>query len=374
MTKTLIDSLHDVAREQGWDVTAETEHPPLVIEQLDMPHIFDETEHNGVLTFSIRNCDVSLVNALRRIILSEIPVCCIRTENEQVNQCHISVNDTRLHNEILKQRLSSIPIHTTDLTWLPQQYELFLDIVNDTEHTLLVTSEHFQVRKKGTVDQFLTTQQTTNLFPPDPITHDFVEFARLRPSISIERTHPRIALTADFNVATAADNAMFNVASICTYYASPDTERIRTTLSEKQIIWKANGLSATDITFHSNNFMLLDAQRIAIHNQWHVRIQTIGVLTNTHIRRTASHILAAHAHALHSFLPTLQTPHITTPFGFSIGHLLEHALHTLFRHHTTFYNSHPHKSFHLYNAPTLQHTQLAASLLLLYSKGTCGSP
>ena len=67
---------------------------------------------------------MSFANALRRIILSEIPINVIRTETEEVNQCKITTNTGRLHNEIIKQRLSCIPIHLTDLDLLPEKYEL----------------------------------------------------------------------------------------------------------------------------------------------------------------------------------------------------------------------------------------------------------
>jgi hypothetical protein len=39
-----------------------------------------------------KNTNVSVVNALRRIILTDIPACVIQTDSEAVNQCKIEIN------------------------------------------------------------------------------------------------------------------------------------------------------------------------------------------------------------------------------------------------------------------------------------------
>ena len=75
------------------------------------PQISQIEEDGDVYKFTLSDIDVSIANALRRTILSEIPINVIHTETHEENQCTISINTTRLHNEIMKQRLSSIPIH-----------------------------------------------------------------------------------------------------------------------------------------------------------------------------------------------------------------------------------------------------------------------
>jgi DNA-directed RNA polymerase alpha subunit len=79
-------------------------------------------EENGELHFILKDIHVSLANAIRRTILSDIPVIVIRTENSLINQCTILSNTTRFHNEIVKQRLSCIPIITQDLEKFPEKY------------------------------------------------------------------------------------------------------------------------------------------------------------------------------------------------------------------------------------------------------------
>ena len=68
--------------------------------------------NKSTLSFTLSNCYVSFANALRRIILSEIPTIVIRSTPYERNDVTIHINTTRLNNEILKQRLSCIPIHS----------------------------------------------------------------------------------------------------------------------------------------------------------------------------------------------------------------------------------------------------------------------
>ena len=79
------------------------------------PEITNIVEKNEILTFNLSKTNVSFVNALRRTILSDIPIACCITSPYEKNKCNITTNTTRLNNEILKQRLSCIPIYISDL-------------------------------------------------------------------------------------------------------------------------------------------------------------------------------------------------------------------------------------------------------------------
>ena len=62
------------------------------------PTIEKDYEYNGELHFILKDIHVSVANALRRTILTEIPVVSIETETVEVNQCNIITNTTRFHN------------------------------------------------------------------------------------------------------------------------------------------------------------------------------------------------------------------------------------------------------------------------------------
>ena len=70
-----------------------------------------ELNSYDVTTFTISGIDVSLANAIRRVILSRINTIVFKTTPNEVNTAIIKVNTSRFNNEIIKQRLSSIPIH-----------------------------------------------------------------------------------------------------------------------------------------------------------------------------------------------------------------------------------------------------------------------
>ena len=105
-------------------------------------------ERGDVYEFTLKNINVSLANAIRRTILSDVPVVCFYTETHEKNQCNIAVNTTRLHNEILKHRLSCIPVHEKDASLLVDKYVLEVDVNNDTDNMMMVTTEHFKIRNK----------------------------------------------------------------------------------------------------------------------------------------------------------------------------------------------------------------------------------
>ena len=244
-------------------------------------------EENNLLKFTISGLNVSFANALRRIILSEIPINVIRTETEEVNQCKISVNTGRLHNEIVKQRLSCIPIHMSDLELLPNNYQLELTAENNTDSVMYVTTEDFRIRNKKT-NNYLTKEETRNIFPPNRITGTYIDFIRLRSKIGDNIPGEKIELIADFSISNSRTNSMFNVVSICTYSNTPDILKI----SEKWEEYKEKMTDTNeDIEFHRKNFHILDAQRYFVENSFDYIIQTIGIYSNTDIVSKGSNIL-----------------------------------------------------------------------------------
>ena len=100
--------------------------------------IADFKEEEGILTFTIYNTDVSYINAIRRTILSDVPVVCFKTSPYEENKANIQINTSRLNNEIIKQRLSCIPICIKDLDLLPEKYVLEVDMINETDNIVFI--------------------------------------------------------------------------------------------------------------------------------------------------------------------------------------------------------------------------------------------
>ena len=77
---------------------------------------------HDILTFTIRNVGPSIVNALRRTILSDIETVGVVSEPHEKNEVDMIENRTKLNNEFLKHRLSLIPIHIDDIETTPFEH------------------------------------------------------------------------------------------------------------------------------------------------------------------------------------------------------------------------------------------------------------
>jgi len=88
---------------------------PLVNPRVELVSKINDDE----LLFTISGINVSFVNAIRRIILSEIPIVVFKVSPNDKNKCNIISNTCGLNNEIVKHRLSCIPIHIKDIQDFP---------------------------------------------------------------------------------------------------------------------------------------------------------------------------------------------------------------------------------------------------------------
>jgi DNA-directed RNA polymerase II subunit RPB3 len=254
------------------------------------PAISNISEDGDRYQFTISGINLSFANALRRTIISDIPCVTIQTETHETNQCNIEVNTGRLHNEILKHRLSCIPIHTTDLVEFPNKYTLELDAKNETDNIMYVTTEQFRIKNKET-GNYLTESETRKIFPPNAKTNSFIDFARLRPKISDSIPGEELKLTAEFSVNTAKESSMFNVVSICSYGNTPDLTRGAEIWEEQESKLRADGIGKDEIEFQKKNFALLDAQRHFIPDSYDFTIQTIGIYENKELVKKACAVL-----------------------------------------------------------------------------------
>lgn len=264
------------------------------------PKLNNISEEGDVLRFTLHGLNVSLVNAVRRTILSDIPVVVIETDTYETNQCTIHTNTGRLHNEILKQRLSCIPIHTKKLRdddegkALPGNYSLELDIKNEGENMMFVTSGDFRLRNKSE-NKLLTKEEMNSLFPDlfpmHSITRSYIDFARLRPKMGENISGEHLKLSAEFTVSTAKTSSMFNVVSKCAYGNTPDQTKASQVWEDHEKKLRAEGETADDIKFQKENFRLLDAQRQFIPDSFDFVIQTVGIYDNRELIRKACVIL-----------------------------------------------------------------------------------
>jgi len=254
------------------------------------PTISNISEDGSIYKFTLGGLNVSLANAIRRVILSEIPVNAIFTETNVENKCNILINTTRLHNEILKHRLSCIPIHMKELDILPGNYQLEVDEKNETDQIQFVTTEHFKIRNKSN-GNYLTKDEMKRIFPPCEKTNYYIDFARLRPKLGDTIPGEQLKLVAEFSISNAKSNSMYNVVSLCAYGNTLDLTKIETfwdSINERLV---SEGATKYEVEVEKRNYRILDAQRQYIEDSFDFTIETIGIYENKEIVKMACQVL-----------------------------------------------------------------------------------
>ena len=243
-------------------------------------------EVDDVLTFTISDVDVSYANAIRRTILSDIPVVCFKTTPNEENKANIMINTTRLNNEILKQRLSCIPICIKDLEIPIKNYVLEVDVENKTDTAIYVTTKDFKI-KNITTDTYLDEGDLRKIFPsyvpPTGKGEYFVDFVKLRPKLSEELPGERIKLTCALTLGTARQDSSFNVTGTCAYGCTPDETKIAEELAKRKQKWADEGKSEANIAFEAANWKLLEGLRYVKRNNFDFILQTVGIYDNSDI-------------------------------------------------------------------------------------------
>jgi DNA-directed RNA polymerase subunit L len=246
-------------------------------------------EEDGKMTFTISNIDVSYINAVRRTILSDIPIVVFKTTPYEENNATISINTSRLNNEIIKQRLSCIPIHIDYLDMGKNSidnYLLELDVENKTDTIMVVTTKDFKILNTQT-NTYLDEGDVKKIFPPfippNGSGEYYIDFVRLRPKISDEIPGERIKLTCKFTVGTSRNDSMFNVTGTCSYGCTPDFEKMEEQLEIRKQKWKDEGKKENEIKFEAANWKLLEGLRYIIKNSFDFVIESVGIYSNEQI-------------------------------------------------------------------------------------------
>ena len=111
----------------------------------------DFIKKNNKIIFKVKDIDVSILNSIRRVILAEIDN--VAFENKPYNtgdeqKIKILVNTCPLHNEIIRQRLSMIPINLNVneiLDFDETKYKFIINKKNETNKLMDITTEDIEI-------------------------------------------------------------------------------------------------------------------------------------------------------------------------------------------------------------------------------------
>lgn len=254
------------------------------------PVVTNLAETDGVMTFTLSGVNVSLANALRRIVLSDIPCVVFRTTPYDECKMEIEINTSRLNNELIKQRISCVPIHISDTNFPIENYIVEVDKKNESDIIDYVTTEDFKIKDKNT-GKYLSQSATRDIFPPDEITGDFIDIARLRPRLSEDIDGEHLKLTSTLDIGTAKQDGCFNVACTCAYGYTQDPVLVNDRVTQMESEMKAEGLDADTIAFKIKDWKLLKAQTINIPDSFDFTIETVGQFDNMELVFKAAHVM-----------------------------------------------------------------------------------
>ncbi len=226
---------------------------------------------SDTLTFNIDGFDCSFANAIRRTIIGEVPTIGFRTEYGRESDIKIKKNTSALHNEFLSHRLSLIPIHYNYNKYDdfdPDKYLFIIKKKNTTSKTINVTTEDIVV-KDITKDPatILSDSFTKDLFPPDPITKDYILINRLKPSKGgTSEDGEELDITMRATMGIGNEHASFCPTCVSIFSNRRDEEKVEQAF--KEIIIKKNAerkgndsLSKAEIEKERQSFDVLDADR-----------------------------------------------------------------------------------------------------------------
>lgn len=254
------------------------------------PVISKLSEEANELKFTINGINVSFANALRRIILSEIPILVFRTTPHDKCLATFDINTSRLNNELIKQRLSCIPIHVTDVDFPFQDFQMEVNKKNDSDAIEYVTTADFTMKNIVT-GTYLSKAETDKIFPPHHLTGSYIDFVRLRPRISSEIDGEHLKMSCKLDIGSAQQDSSFNVVSTCAYGNTPDAAKIKTEWTKKATELSKAGTTAAEIEFLHKDWLLLDAKRLFITDSFDFTIETVGQFTNMSIVYKATQIM-----------------------------------------------------------------------------------
>jgi len=296
-------------------------------------------EENGILDFTIEGINVSFINGIRRTILSDIPTLVFHCFPHDQNDADIHTNTTRLNNEVLKQRLSCIPIHISDASLPYKELVVEINMKNESENTIDVTTEHFKIKNISS-GKYLQESAVRKIFPPCPITGDYIVFARLRPKVSTIAPGEELSISAKMSLHTASEDGTFNVASTCAYKFTVDKMKQDQIWQNKLAEISAEEKADPDVlALLQQNWYNHEGLRYFKKDSFDFKLETIGVYTNEELVQKACEILIQKLKNIHDTIEDtgiIEKSISTIPnsvdiklinTGYTVGKIIEYMLH-----------------------------------------------
>ena len=151
------------------------------ITNIDYPHSNSWDKTKTFVEFDINNHNCALLNSIRRCIIGEVPTLGFRSVPHEKSTINVIQNDSQLHNQIISNRLSMLPIYSPNPDKFPvDDFEFIIDVENNTNFPKDITTNDFKIRIISD-NKFLEESKVKEIFPPDPISGNYPLIIRLKP-------------------------------------------------------------------------------------------------------------------------------------------------------------------------------------------------
>ena len=180
-------------------------------------YLFDPKDPRNRYSFQIYDVDLSIINSIRRIILSEISIPGMIGEKDTT--INIIKSNGPLHNEYLSHRIGMIPVCLKEAeidTFEDNSIILELNVENNTVNNINVTTKNI-IGKRN--DKEIDKKELSEIFYPNMVTNDNILITRLRPG---EYLH----FTANVVKRNGKYNAAFNPVSLASFSFITDKSKI----------------------------------------------------------------------------------------------------------------------------------------------------
>jgi len=269
------------------------------------------------LSFEIADADVCIINALRRVLLSEVPSLVFRGFPHKDNKINIIKNNSKFNNEYIKHRMQCIPIFMSDPSEfenMKEKYQLRLNVSNNTNNLIYVTTDQFVLCVRGS-DKPLPgyEKQIRKMFPQDPISGGNIPICCLRPRIADTDDVEEIQMIIDFSTGTSKEDACWNVVTKCCFENKKDDERFARILKKEPKAVEQHFKSQADIDNYMRiemspeevrDFEIIESQRVFIPNHFVMYVQSVGIYSNEYLISFAANYMIRRLDEFNSFLAT----------------------------------------------------------------------
>lgn len=178
-------------------------------------YFHDPKDPSNKHSFEIFDVDVSVINGIRRTILTDIPIPGII--GEETPTVEIIKNDGPLHNEIISHRIGLLPVCLTEdevENYEDNSFQIELNVFNEANTMKNVTSGDIS----GTInDKPVSKKDMDNIFPKNNVTDSHILITRLR-------TNEGLHFKASVVKKTARFNSAFCPVSLANFYYMQDPE------------------------------------------------------------------------------------------------------------------------------------------------------